>query len=80
MQVTYGTRVPQGAAFLALSHFRLGHREEALRWLDRLRNRQLSDSDPAVTFRTNLDIGVLRAEAEAVILYDPVFPADPFAN
>ncbi len=26
-----------------------------------------------------LKIRLLRSEAEAVILYDPVFPADPFA-
>ena len=26
-----------------------------------------------------LDIRLLRSEAEALILYDPVFPTDPFA-
>jgi len=27
-----------------------------------------------------LELRLLRSEAEALILYDPVFPADPFAR
>ncbi len=77
-QARNGVSVPQDSAFLALAHHRLGHRDEARRWLDRLLGYQRS-ADPAA-FWTNLEISVLRTEAEAVILYDPVFPADPFAN
>jgi tetratricopeptide (TPR) repeat protein len=64
--------------FLAMAQHRLGHRDEARRWLDRLRNRQASPS-PA-RFWDEVEIRVLRSEAEAVILHDPVFPADPFAH
>ena len=69
---------PHDCVFLALAHHRLGHRDEARRWLDRLRGYRPS-ADPTA-FWTNLQIGVLRTEAEAVILYDPVFPADSFAK
>jgi hypothetical protein len=31
-------------------------------------------------FWDELEIRILRSEAEALILYDPVFPADPFAH
>jgi eukaryotic-like serine/threonine-protein kinase len=78
-----GTKARNGAdepldwPFLAMAHHRLGHRDEARRWLDKLRNRQPS-TDPN-QFWEELEIRLLRSEAEAVILYDPVFPADPFA-
>jgi hypothetical protein len=61
-----------------MAHFRLGHHDEARRWLDRLRNRT-PDAGPE-HFWDELEIQLLRSEAEAVILYDPVFPADPFAK
>ena len=64
--------------FLAMAHHRLGHRDDARRYLDRLRNRRPS-TDPN-EFWNELEIRLLRSEAEAVILYDPVFPADPFAH
>jgi WD40 repeat protein/tRNA A-37 threonylcarbamoyl transferase component Bud32/tetratricopeptide (TPR) repeat protein len=70
--------VPADWAFLAMAHHRLGHREEARRWLDRLRERQPS-TDPD-EFWGELEIRLLRSEAEAVILYDPEFPVDPFAH
>jgi hypothetical protein len=44
----------------------LGHRDEARRWLDRLRNLQPS-ADPA-QFWDELEIRLLRSEAEAVVL------------
>jgi hypothetical protein len=69
---------PRDWAFLALAHHRLGHRAEARRWLDRLREHRPSE-DPA-RFWDELEARLLRSEAEAVILYDPVFPADPFAH
>jgi WD40 repeat protein/serine/threonine protein kinase/tetratricopeptide (TPR) repeat protein len=65
-------------AFLSMAHHRLGHREEALRWLDRLRQ------DPPSTDRTRfwweVSVRLLRSEAEAVVAYDPAFPVDPFAR
>ena len=64
--------------FLAMAHHRLGHHDQARRYLDRLRNRQPS-TDPNV-FWDELEIRLVRSEAEAVILYDPIFPADPFAH
>jgi hypothetical protein len=70
--------MPRDWAFLALAHHRLGHRDEARHWLDRLRNHQPSGAD-STPFWEELEIRLLRAEAEAVILCDPAFPADPFA-
>jgi hypothetical protein len=61
-----------------MAHHRLGHRAEALRWLDRLRQYQPS-TDPAL-FWQDLEVRLLRSEAEAVIVYDPAFPVDPFAH
>ena len=59
-------------ASLALAHHRLGHRDEARRLATLLRkvkfNGRIIRSMP------------LKQEAEAVILYDPIFPADPFAH
>jgi WD40 repeat protein len=73
-----GEGSPEDWVFLALAHHRLGHRAESRRWLDRLR-------DPRTSERTRrwedeLEIQVLHSEAEAVILYDPIFPADPFTH
>jgi tetratricopeptide (TPR) repeat protein len=70
--------LPQARLFLAMAHHHLGHRDEARLWLDRLRDRQPSN-DPE-RFWDELEIRVLRSEAEALILYDPAFPADPFAR
>jgi tetratricopeptide (TPR) repeat protein len=72
--------VPQDWAFLALAHHRLGHNGEAHRWLDKLRNHQPSSSTDSTRFWEELEIRLLRSEAEAVILYDPVFPDDPFTR
>jgi WD40 repeat protein/serine/threonine protein kinase len=69
---------PADFAFLSMAHHRLGHREEALGSLDRLRKYQpVSAPD---RFWYDHAIRLLRSEAEAVILYDPVFPDDPFAR
>jgi tetratricopeptide (TPR) repeat protein len=73
-----GGEHPGDWPFLALAHHRRGHRAEARRWLDRLREHQPS-TDPA-QFWQELEVRLLRSEAEAVILYDPVCPADPFAR
>jgi WD40 repeat protein/tetratricopeptide (TPR) repeat protein len=67
--------------FLGMSHHRLGHDVDARRCL-------MEASRPIVTsvdqerhsfWSDRLEDQILRSEAEAVILYDPIFPADPFA-
>jgi tetratricopeptide (TPR) repeat protein len=73
-----GEVVPKDWPFLAMAHHRLGHRDEARRWLDRLQNHQ--PSADAAEFWKELEVRLLRSEAEAVILYDLIFPADPFAH
>ncbi len=73
-----GAERPNDWPLLAMAHHRLGHNNEARRWLDRLRNRRLSDDPDG--FWEELENHILCSEAEAVILYDPVFPSDPFAH
>jgi hypothetical protein len=69
---------PINCSFMAMAQHRVGHRDEARRWLDRLRNRQ-PNTDPN-EFWNELAIRLMLSEAEAVILYDPIFPLDPFAR
>jgi tetratricopeptide (TPR) repeat protein len=76
IQKRNGRSVEADWVFLAMAHHRLGHRAAARRWLDRLREHQPS-TDPH-QFWNELEMRLLRSEAEAVILFDPVFPADPF--
>jgi WD40 repeat protein/tetratricopeptide (TPR) repeat protein/tRNA A-37 threonylcarbamoyl transferase component Bud32 len=78
IQLRGGESVPQDWVFLSMAHFRLGHRDEARRWLDCFHDRP-PDVEPH-QFWNELEIRLLRSEAEAVVLFDPVFPADPFAN
>jgi tetratricopeptide (TPR) repeat protein len=78
IQLRGGTSLTQDWLFLAMAHHRLSHRDEARRWLDRLRNHQ--PNTELDQFWQELGIRLLQSEAEAVILYDPVFPADPFAH
>jgi WD40 repeat protein/serine/threonine protein kinase/tetratricopeptide (TPR) repeat protein len=73
-----GESLPQDWAFLALAHHQLGHHAEAHSWLDRLRAYPPNKSDGA--YWNELEIRLLRREAEAMILYDPSFPTDPFAH
>jgi tetratricopeptide (TPR) repeat protein len=63
---------PEDWVFLAMAHHRLGHRDEARRWLDRFRSHRPQRVAP--------ETRLLHSEAEAVVLYDPAFPADPFAH
>jgi WD40 repeat protein len=63
---------------LAMAHHRLGHRDLARRWLERLADYRTGE-DPR-GFSHDLDIRLLRSEAEAVVLFDPAFPDDPFAR
>jgi tetratricopeptide (TPR) repeat protein len=72
-----GRGYPDDWLFLAMTHHRLGNREEDQRWLDRSRDYQPTGSPDQ--FSNELGIRLLRSEAEALVLYDPVFPADPFA-
>jgi tetratricopeptide (TPR) repeat protein len=78
IQLRNGRSVAQDWAFLAMAHFRLGHRDEARRWLDRFRARP-PVADPA-KFWNELEIRLLRSEAKAVVFDDPAFPDDPFAR
>jgi tetratricopeptide (TPR) repeat protein len=78
VQLRERVAVPEDCAFLAMAHDRLGHVEDARRWLDKLRNRQPSTQPD--DFWKELEIRLLRSEADAVILHDPVFPTDPFAH
>jgi tetratricopeptide (TPR) repeat protein len=73
-----GADSPRDWAYLALAHHRLGHRAEARRWLDRLREHRPSEDQ--ARFWDELEVRLLRSEAEAVVLDDPVFPDDPFAR
>jgi hypothetical protein len=77
IRLSSGESTPQDWAFMSLILNRLGRRGEALEWLGRFRGRRPSDHPMA--FWDELEIRLLRSEAEAVVLHDPVFPADPFA-
>ena len=66
---------PQGFAFLAMAHHRLGHRDEAKRWLDKLVAYQPKEGSDFSW--DDVEIRILRREAEAV-LFDAGFSADPF--
>ena len=77
VQKRNGVSIEADWVFLAMAHQRLGHHDEARRWLDRFRDRKPSPAPSA--FWQELEIRLLRAEAEAVVLWDPIFPADPFA-
>jgi WD40 repeat protein len=70
-----GVDDPVGCAFLAMAHHGLGHGDLARRWLKRLQEHQ-----PSADFWGELEIRLLRREAEAVVLYDPAFPDDPLAR
>jgi tetratricopeptide (TPR) repeat protein len=73
-----GQSLPQDWVFLSMARGRLGHHNEARRWLDRFRSYQ-PNADPN-QFWEELEIRLLRTEADAVVVYDPIFPADPFAH
>jgi hypothetical protein len=68
---------PDDLALLAMAHQRLGQTAEARAMLDRL-SELMRQEDFA---GGQGDQGrALLAEAEAVVLYDPIFPADPFSR
>jgi tetratricopeptide (TPR) repeat protein len=65
---------PAFLAFSAMAEHGLGKEVQARAALDRLREQM----NTQFSFNSD-DVGFLR-EAEAVVLYDTVFPADPFAH
>ncbi len=65
--------------FLAMIHHRLGHPAEARQWLGKLGDARRPDQT-ALNFWDDLELELLRAEARALIVLDPVFPADPFQS
>jgi tetratricopeptide (TPR) repeat protein len=83
-RITESIRMRQGRsgqsdwAFLAMAHARKGDHAEALLWLNRLLVYQPPDGPDR--FWEEQRMIIHRKEAAAVILYDPIFPADPFAH
>jgi WD40 repeat protein/serine/threonine protein kinase/tetratricopeptide (TPR) repeat protein len=67
---------PRDWAFLAMAHHRLGDDQQARHCLGRLRAAR-PGAGP-LRHLDELDLEVLRREAEAVVRLDPIFPADPF--
>ncbi len=76
--------------FLAMIHGRLGHAEEAGRLLEKA-DRWITEADRSTHQSGGIGpiwssvfegptIRLLRSEAEAMVRFDPVFPADPFAR
>jgi WD40 repeat protein/tetratricopeptide (TPR) repeat protein len=72
-----GGGLPQDWAFLAMAHQALGHRDEALSWLARLD--AFAPPSDLTQFWNNLEIAMLRREADTLVRLDPMFPPDPFA-
>jgi hypothetical protein len=68
---------PGDLAFLAMAHLRLGQTREARAMLERLRD--LMRQERFAGGQGDESRGLL-AEAKAVALYDPTFPADPFSR
>jgi hypothetical protein len=69
------TSVPPDWPFLAMAHHRLGHRDEARRWLERLRERQ--PSTDSAQFWGELEIRLLQTEAEGRDSLRPGLPSRP---
>jgi tetratricopeptide (TPR) repeat protein len=71
----FDTMIPGSAwngFFLAMAHHRLGHAKEAADYLDRSAAWMKSHAPD------NPELHRFRTEAEAVVRFDPIFPADPF--
>ena len=75
-----GETDPQDLVFLAMAHFRKGRAAEAARWLKQLPEAGIVAPGRRLSVFEREEIPMLRGEAESLILYDPVFPADPFAR
>jgi tetratricopeptide (TPR) repeat protein len=69
--------------FLALAYWKLDQSDDARKSLAQVKS---VDQDPSIPrevppeWEVRLESTLLRREAEALILYDPIFPADPFAR
>jgi hypothetical protein len=70
-------KAPQDLAFLAMAHQRLGQLAEARAMLDRLRD--VMRQERFVGGQGDQGRAFL-AEAEGLVLDDPIFPADPFSR
>ncbi len=55
-----------------------GMAQEARRWLDRFHTCKANENPDS--FWNELEVRLLRREAEAAIRFDPIFPSDPFAR
>jgi hypothetical protein len=65
-------------AFLAMAHTRKGQHAEGRAWLKRLPSyKPREGSEPLWDKQQAIILG---REVDAVVLYDPSFPADPFAR
>jgi hypothetical protein len=70
-------------AFMAMAHHKLGQPEKAcaaLDWFRKLMTEVGSKTDAGSKLSPFHDGLAFLAEAQAVVLYDPIFPADPFAH
>jgi WD40 repeat protein/serine/threonine protein kinase/tetratricopeptide (TPR) repeat protein len=65
-------------AFLAMANQALGREVEARRWLGQLMARTPTPPADWGAPWAELEVALLQREALAVVVYDPVFPADPF--
>ena len=61
-----------------MAHSRKGRRTEAMSWLKRVST--FKEPDSPDKFWGEQEKVVRAAEADAVVLLDPFFPADPFAH
>jgi WD40 repeat protein/serine/threonine protein kinase len=66
---------PRAFAFLAMAHHRLGHRDEAQHWLDKLA--AYRPKAGAEFFWDDVEVRILRREAESSILGSPRAPRAP---
>ncbi len=65
-------------AFLAMAHARLGNHDEATKWLNRLAT--FKSPDIPNKFWDEQAVLALGDEAQTVVRYDSVFPANPFTH
>jgi hypothetical protein len=63
-----------------MAHFRKGQTVKAAQWLKRSQDSRSQASTQDESPYDVEELRLLRAEAEAVVLYDPIFPRDPFAH
>jgi hypothetical protein len=74
-----GREWTEDLAFLAMAHQALGRAKPAREWLGRFEAR-FTQSSLQWNFWQQISRENLLAEARAKIVFDPVFPADPFAG